>query len=82
MNFKGWQQRVFFWLTTLGLQKFTSEDTPVPADDMPDREKLMIVEAWKQSDFLCKSYIFCTLEDDLYNVYSAITTSKELWNAL
>ena len=26
VNFKGWQQRVFFWLTTLGLQKFTSED--------------------------------------------------------
>ena len=37
VNFKGWQQRVFLWLTTLGLQKFTSEDTPVPVDDMPDR---------------------------------------------
>ena len=40
VNFKGWQQRVFLWPTTLGLQKFTSEDTQVPADDMPDREKL------------------------------------------
>ena len=49
VNFKGWQQRVFFWLTTLGLQKFTSEDTPVPADDMPDREKSLIIEAWKQA---------------------------------
>ena len=57
VNFKGWQQRVFFWLTTLGLQKFTSEDTPVPANDMPDKKKFMIVEAWKQSDFLCKGYI-------------------------
>ena len=76
VNFKGWQQRVFFWLTTLGLQKFTSEDTLVPADDMPDREKFMIVEAWKQSDFLCKGYILSALEDDLYNVDSAITTSK------
>ena len=49
---------------------------------MPDREKIMIVEAWKQSDILCKGYILSALEDDLYNVYSAITTSKELWNAL
>ena len=49
---------------------------------MPDREKFMIVEAWKQSDFLCKGYILSALEDDLYNVYSAITTSKELWNGL
>ncbi|XP_027771293.1 receptor-like serine/threonine-protein kinase SD1-8 [Solanum pennellii] len=57
VNFKGWQQRVFFWLSALGLQKFTSEETPLPADDMPDREKLMTSEAWKQleiprSDFL------------------------------
>ena len=44
VNFKGWQQRVFFWLTTLGLQIFTSEDTPIPADDMPDREKFMIIK--------------------------------------
>ena len=79
VNFKGWQQRVFFWLTTLGLQKFASEDTPVPADDMPDRKKFMIVEAWKQSDFLCKGYSLSGLEDDLYNVYSAITISKEMW---
>ena len=64
-NFKGWHQRVFFWLTTLGLQKFTSEDTAVPVDDMSDREKIMIVEAWKQSDFLCKGYILSALEDDL-----------------
>ena len=82
VNFKGWQQRVFFWLTTLGLQKFTSEETPVPAEDMPDGEKFMIVEAWKHADFLCKGYILSALEDDLYNVYSAMTTSKELWNAL
>ncbi|XP_070054154.1 uncharacterized protein [Nicotiana tomentosiformis] len=81
-NFKGWQQRVFFWLTTLGMQKFTSEDPPVPAADMSDNEKFMIVEAWKHADFLCKGYILSSLEDDLYNVYSDMKTSKELWDAL
>ncbi|XP_070030049.1 uncharacterized protein [Nicotiana sylvestris] len=81
-NFKGWQQRVFFWLTTLGMQIFTSEEPPVPVADMPDNEKFMVVEAWKQADFLCKGYILSALEDDLYNVYSALNTSKELWDAL
>ena len=47
VNFKEWQQQVFFSLTTLGLQKFSNEETSVPADDMPDTEKFMIVEAWK-----------------------------------
>ncbi|XP_019252755.1 PREDICTED: uncharacterized protein LOC109231550, partial [Nicotiana attenuata] len=81
-NFKRWQQKVFFWLTTLGMQKFTSEDTPVPAADMPDNEKFMIVEAWKHADFLCKCYILSALDDDLYNVYNAMNTLKELWDAL
>ncbi|XP_070003048.1 uncharacterized protein [Nicotiana sylvestris] len=81
-NFKGWQQRVFFWFTTLGMQKFTSEEPPVPAADTPDNEKFMVVEAWKQVDFLCKGYILSALEDDLYNVYIAMNTSKELWDAL
>ena len=52
VNFKGWQHRVIFWLTTLDLQKFTSEETPVPANDMQHGEKIMIIEAWKQADFL------------------------------
>ena len=34
VNFKGWQQRVFFLLTTLGLQKLTSKESPVPAAEM------------------------------------------------
>ena len=42
----------------------------------------MIIEACKQEDFLCKGYILSALEDDLCNVYSAIKTSKELWDAL
>ncbi|XP_055824342.1 uncharacterized protein LOC129892825 [Solanum dulcamara] len=62
--------------------KFTNEDPPVPAADMPANEKFMITEAWTQADFLCKGYILSALDDDLYNVYSAVKTSKELWDAL
>nr|XP_009789292.1 PREDICTED: uncharacterized protein LOC104236938 [Nicotiana sylvestris] len=78
-NFKGWKQRVFFWLTTLGMQKFTSEEPPVSVADMPENEIFMIVEVWKQTDFICKGYILSALEDDLYSVYNATNTSKELW---
>nr|XP_009778687.1 PREDICTED: uncharacterized protein LOC104228001 [Nicotiana sylvestris] len=81
-NFKGWKQRVFFWLTTLGMQKFNSEEPPVPAMDMLNNKKFMIVEVWKQADFLCKCYILSALEDNLYNVYSVMNTLKELCDAL
>ncbi|XP_019242644.1 PREDICTED: uncharacterized protein LOC109222783, partial [Nicotiana attenuata] len=43
VDFKKWQQKMFFYLTTLSLQR---------------------------------------LEDGLYNVYSIMKTSRELWNAL
>lgn len=42
----------------------------------------MIIEAWKHTNFLYKDYILSALDDNLYNVFSALTTSKELWNAL
>ncbi|XP_059275253.1 uncharacterized protein LOC132029875 [Lycium ferocissimum] len=73
---------MFFWLTTLGMQKFTNEDPPVPEEGMPKNQRFMVVEAWKHSDFLCKDYILSALEDDSYNVYSSAKTSKELRIAL
>ncbi|XP_070055232.1 uncharacterized protein [Nicotiana tomentosiformis] len=61
---------------------FTSENPPVPAADMLNNEKVMIVAAWKHTDFLCKGYILSALEDNLYNAYCAMNTSKEIWDAL
>ncbi|XP_070017077.1 uncharacterized protein [Nicotiana sylvestris] len=34
------------------------------------------------ADFFCKGYILSALGDNLYNVYSAMNTSKELWDAV
>ncbi|XP_019261257.1 PREDICTED: uncharacterized protein LOC109239189 [Nicotiana attenuata] len=82
MDFKRWQQKMFFYLTTLSLQCFISEDVPVLGEETPENERFVVTEAWKHSDFLCKNYILSCLEDGLYNVYSVMETSKELWNAL
>ncbi|XP_070003179.1 uncharacterized protein [Nicotiana sylvestris] len=58
------------------------EDVPVLPESTPENERFMVTEAWKHSDFLYKNYILSGLEDDLYNVYSNVKTSKELWGAL
>ena len=67
VDFKRWQQKMFFYLTTLSL---------------PEKDRFLVIEAWKHSDFLCRNYILSGLDDILYNVYSNINTSKELWKAL
>ncbi|PHT32386.1 Cystathionine gamma-synthase 1, chloroplastic [Capsicum baccatum] len=58
IDFKRWQQKMFFYLTTLCLQKFTSEDAP---EGTSNKERFIIVEAWKHSDFLCRNYILSGL---------------------
>ncbi|PHU09268.1 Acid phosphatase 1 [Capsicum chinense] len=82
IDFKQWQQKMFFYLTSLCLQRFTSEDTSEVPEGTSNKEHFMIVEAWKHSDFLCRNYILSGLQDDLYNIYSGTKTSKELWGAL
>ncbi|KAF3681871.1 putative phosphoserine aminotransferase, chloroplastic-like [Capsicum annuum] len=82
IDVKRWKQKMFFYLTTLSLQRFTSEDAPEVPEGTSDKEHFMIVKAWKHSDFLCRNYILSGLQDDLYNVYSGTKTSKESWGAL
>ncbi|PHT37768.1 hypothetical protein CQW23_21341 [Capsicum baccatum] len=76
IDFKQWQQKMFFYLTTLCLQRFTSEDAPEVPEGNSDKDCFVIIEAWKHSDFLCRNYILSGLPDDLYNVYSGTKTSK------
>ncbi|KAM3328258.1 hypothetical protein P3S68_032950 [Capsicum galapagoense] len=82
IDFKQWHQKMFFYLTTLCLKRFTSEDAPEVPEGTSDKDCFVIVEAWKHSDFLCRNYILSGLQDDLYNIYSGTKTSKELWGAL
>ena len=79
MEFKRWQQKMLFYLSTPHLAKFLQEDPPEPGTD---RDSVIAIDAWTQGDFLCRNYILNRLDDSLYNVYSPITTAKKLWASL
>ncbi|PHU21541.1 hypothetical protein BC332_06648 [Capsicum chinense] len=74
IDFKRWQQKNLFDLTTLCLQRFTFEEAPKVPEETSDQERFVIVEAWKH-DFLCRNYILSGLQDDFYNVYSGTKTA-------
>ncbi|XP_028115863.1 uncharacterized protein LOC114313655 [Camellia sinensis] len=42
----------------------------------------MALDAWKQSDFLCRNYVLNSLADSLFNVFYAKKSTNELWDAL
>ncbi|XP_076912852.1 uncharacterized protein LOC143571261 [Bidens hawaiensis] len=84
LHFKRWQHNMFFYLTTLNLVWFLTESTPpaTNAEGETETQALSTVDAWKHSEFLCRNYVLNGLVDALYNVYSSIKTSKELWESL
>ena len=81
-DFKRWQQKMLFYLTTMNLANITREDVPKATTDPPTREMLLTIEAWMQSDFLCRNYILNRLENNLYDIYSSYKTAKEVWEML
>ncbi|KAL2504226.1 Uncharacterized protein Adt_19847 [Abeliophyllum distichum] len=62
VDFKRWQKKMLFYLTTLNLAKFLTEDPPAVQDGENNRDSIIALDAWKHSDFLCKNYIVNGLE--------------------
>ncbi|KAJ0925653.1 hypothetical protein HanRHA438_Chr04g0162141 [Helianthus annuus] len=82
LHFQRWQQKLFFYLTTMNLARFLTETAPQPVEGETDAQRQCAVDAWKHSDFICRGYVLNRLLDALYNVYYNVKTSKDLWDAL
>ena len=82
LNFKRWQQKMLFYLTTLNLARFLTESPPVLAEGTSDVQSVSAIDAWKHSEYLCRNYVLNGLSDALYNVYLKVPTAKELWESL
>ena len=70
-DFKRWQQKMLFYLTTLNLVRFLREDPPVATDGSK-----AACDTWTHGDFLCRNYILNALDNTLYNVYCSLETAK------
>lgn len=57
IDFKRWQQKILFDLTTMNLENIVSDDVPKADRDSPSRVSLMTIEAWKHFDFFSRNYI-------------------------
>ncbi|XP_022847663.1 uncharacterized protein LOC111370208 [Olea europaea var. sylvestris] len=82
VDFKRWQQKMLFYLTTLNLVKILREDVPTVEEKETDSQKRAAFDAWSHSDFLCKNYILNCLDNTLYNVYCSVKTATLLWESL
>ncbi|CAL2278108.1 unnamed protein product [Prunus armeniaca] len=57
IDFKRWQHKMLFYLTTLNQAHVVREAAPKMDENPMSKETMMTIEAWKQSDFLCRDYL-------------------------
>ncbi|KAL0361600.1 UNVERIFIED_CONTAM: hypothetical protein Sradi_3844500 [Sesamum radiatum] len=73
---------MLFYLTTLNLARFLTEEAPAMFEGETDNQKRAAMDAWIHGDFLCRNYILNGLSDMLYNVYSSAKTARALSESL
>ena len=71
-DFKRWQQKMLFYLTTLNLARFLNEDGPKLDIGETDKEKLVAVDAWNHYDFLCRNYLLNGLSNPMLSTHQAV----------
>ncbi|KAM2417351.1 hypothetical protein ACFX1W_024204 [Malus domestica] len=82
-DFKRWQQKMLFYLTTLSLANVLFKTRPTAdGENIFSAETLTAIDAWNHNDFLYRNYILNALDDSLYDVYMVCKTAKELWESL
>lgn len=52
-NFKWWQQKILFYMTTFKQARYLREDVPVISQNEINKEKRVAYNVWGHSYFLC-----------------------------
>ena len=71
---------MLFYLTTVNLVKFFTENAPKLKEDEHDIQVINVVDGWKHYDFLCRNYIMNALTDSFYTITILRNTLKQKKN--
>ena len=83
-NFSRWKDKMKFLLTALKLfYVFDSNLMPFPTSSDEDTDEIKAQrKKWEEDKLICRGHILNTLSDHLYDLYTSMKSSKEIWNAL
>ncbi|CAM8968490.1 unnamed protein product [Rhodiola kirilowii] len=81
VNFRRWQKKMHFLLTSLKVVHVLS--TPMPAaDDNDPIDAIRKRSKWENDDYICRGHILNGMANNLFDVYQNVESAKELWDAL
>nr|GFA12496.1 retrotransposon protein, putative, Ty1-copia subclass [Tanacetum cinerariifolium] len=75
MNFTRWKEKMKFPLTAFKVY-YVLEGPPVSVMTEEEQRKR------EQDETLCRGYILSTLTERLYDLYTPMTSAREIWNSL
>ena len=89
-DFRRWQQKMLFYLTTLHVSNVLTDSEPtdpyaeghnVPTEaQVADYERA--ASQWNHNEYNCRNYLLNALDDSLYDIYSSFTSAREIWISL
>ncbi|GKB68235.1 zinc finger, CCHC-type containing protein [Tanacetum coccineum] len=80
-DFRRWQKKMHFLLTTLKVVYVLTTPMPELLEDATV-EAIRIRAKWENDDYICTGHILNGMSDSLFDVYTNVESAKELWDSL
>ncbi|GJS02667.1 zinc finger, CCHC-type containing protein [Tanacetum coccineum] len=80
-DFRRWQKKMHFLLTTLKLVYVLITLMPELVEDAR-MEAIRIRAKWENDDYICRDHILNGMSDSLFDVYTNVESATELWDSL
>ncbi|GJW27908.1 zinc finger, CCHC-type containing protein [Tanacetum coccineum] len=80
-DFRRWQKKMHFLLTTLKVVYVLTTPMPKLVEDAIV-EAIRIRAKWENDDYICRGNILNSMSDSLFDVYTNVESAKELWDSL
>nr|KAJ0225330.1 hypothetical protein LSAT_V11C100025160 [Lactuca sativa] len=83
-DFRRWQKKMKFRLTTLKVVYVLSTPMPVLPESVEDEplEATRRRSKWENDDYICHGHILNGMSDSLFDIYQNFESAKELWDSL
>jgi hypothetical protein len=82
-NYTRWMDKMIFLLTSLKIYYILDPNLSALPETQEDESVTMTVKVKREEDeVLCRGHILNTLTSRLYDIFSKLKSSKEIWAAL
>ncbi|GKC14086.1 hypothetical protein Tco_1010868 [Tanacetum coccineum] len=80
-DFRRWQKKMHFLLTTLKVVYVLTTPMPELLED-DTMEAIRRRAKWENDDYICRGHILNGMPDPLFDIYQNVESAKELWDSL